>query len=176
MPFHPAGDRPRAICPVCHADRNDNRKKKLYGVRGCLTGSYHPDIPKNFFETPPVSIENEGEEREALRVCLQFLAQIICVLIGLQFQYMSLARFATHMLAKNRDSAKIIETAKKEAADGRTTQRKLELELESVKKRTIELEKCEKELKPWKEREDKIKHYLGVFTEVTRCEARDSNI
>jgi len=35
-----------------------------------------------------------------------------------------------------------------------------------LRKRIKELERCEAELAPWKEREADIKHYLNTFTQV----------
>lgn len=45
-------------------------------------------------------------------------------------------------------------------------QKKFEQELTHMRDRLKALESCEKELKPWKEREPKIMYYLGVFQEV----------
>lgn len=50
----------------------------------------------------------------------------------------------------------------KQTKDAEDTQK----HLSSVKDRVTELEECEKQLRPWKERESKIMYYLGVFKEV----------
>lgn len=93
---------------------------------------------------------------------------MIVALTVLWFHYLSLVRFATHMQAKSKRNSQVIADLEREAREWKTLRTSLEQEVASLSKRTAELEKCEKELRPWKEREDKIKHYLGVFTEVTR--------
>ena len=45
-------------------------------------------------------------------------------------------------------------------------QSRFEEELKSLRDRIKALESCERELRPWKEREPKIMYYLGVFQEV----------
>lgn len=40
--------------------------------------------------------------------------------------------------------------------------------LASAQQRISELEECERQLRPWKERESKIMYYLGVFKEVVQ--------
>lgn len=61
-PFHPAGKRPYARCPVCAKD------SELYAMRGFGRGEFDPAIPECFFKIPPVALDSKGKESEALRV------------------------------------------------------------------------------------------------------------
>jgi hypothetical protein len=69
-PFHPAGQRPQAVCPVCVKDNGDATPRDLFSIRGFHEDEYDPSIPPVWFTTPPISLDGKGKEMEALRVCI----------------------------------------------------------------------------------------------------------
>jgi len=72
------------------------------------------------------------------------------------------------MLAANRESQKLLSRHKATENELKTRCQDLAVQLENTKLRVEELKTSEDELRPWKERESKIRHYLGVFTDVTK--------
>lgn len=68
-PFHPAGTRPRAPCPVCAKEKGEDHPRELYSVRGFKEGQYDPAISKHWFSTPPMKLDGASKEMEAFRVC-----------------------------------------------------------------------------------------------------------
>lgn len=86
----------------------------------------------------------------------------------IEFHYVSLLRFGTTMLQKYREAQSLLGQAADSRKELVTRCRSTRDELETLKQRVKELERCEQELKPWKERESKIRHYLGVFADVTQ--------
>lgn len=67
-PFHSAGERPRAPCPVCVKDKGNHEPQFLYSVRGFNKGDYDPLIPPSWFTSPPLRLDCSGKEMDALRV------------------------------------------------------------------------------------------------------------
>lgn len=75
-PFHPAGQAPRAVCPVC-VNRQDNRAlKQIYAISGFAKGQYDSEIPHHFFQCPPVALDTKEGGMDALRVCHQPLSHV----------------------------------------------------------------------------------------------------
>jgi len=66
--FHPTGEQPRAPCPVCEQETGEKRARELYSVRGFKPGEHDPAIPKFWFSAPPMKLDANGKEMEALRV------------------------------------------------------------------------------------------------------------
>jgi hypothetical protein len=66
--FHPEGQRPKAACPTCVKQKNDNELRDLYSIRGFQKNEHDPMIPSAWFVAPPLSFEGDGKEVEALRV------------------------------------------------------------------------------------------------------------
>ncbi|KAH9881399.1 hypothetical protein IAQ61_000123 [Plenodomus lingam] len=89
-PFHPAGQRPRAPCPVCIKEKADREVRELYSVRGFNKDEYDPQIPPSWFTAPPFRLDGNGKEMEALR-----------------FQYIALIRYCqnTHATRKRMQNA-----------------------------------------------------------------------
>lgn len=67
-PFHPAGQKPKAPCPVCVRDKGDSTIRELYSIRGFHGDEYDPAIPPVWFTAPPISLDGQSKEMEALRV------------------------------------------------------------------------------------------------------------
>lgn len=67
IPFHKKGTKPKAACPACVEARGDHSKKALFAVRGAKKGEYDERIPKNWFDTPPVTLTTEGKGMDAMR-------------------------------------------------------------------------------------------------------------
>ena len=70
--FHRNGERPRAPCPVCAQENGEDQARELFSIRGFKSGEYDPAIPKFWFSAPPMQLDANGKEVEALRV-RQFL-------------------------------------------------------------------------------------------------------
>lgn len=104
---------------------------------------------------------------EALRV-RHYSSCVYHRLRQLQFQYLALVRFGTNIYQRYKDSVAAHEALEQRGLDDRAARSELQNQLRSMKERIRELEKCEEELKPWRERQSKIMYYLGVFQEVVR--------
>lgn len=59
-----------APCPLCSCERNDTRPKTLYAISGFQNGQYDKDIPKIWFDVPPLKLDSSEPGMEALRVFL----------------------------------------------------------------------------------------------------------
>jgi hypothetical protein len=67
-PFHPEKQRPKAPCPVCIKEKGDSERRELYSIRGFKEDQYDPQIPPSWFNAPPIRLDGNGKEMEALRV------------------------------------------------------------------------------------------------------------
>ncbi|KAF2127389.1 hypothetical protein P153DRAFT_321149 [Dothidotthia symphoricarpi CBS 119687] len=84
-PFHPAGQRPQAPCPVCAKEKDDGEIRDLYSLRGLHKDECDPAIPAAWFVTPPIRLDGNGKEIEALR-----------------FQYVALIRYCQNTYASQK--------------------------------------------------------------------------
>ncbi|XPS78013.1 hypothetical protein M3J09_010034 [Ascochyta lentis] len=73
-PFYPAGQKPKAPCPVCLKEHGDNTARELYSIRGFHKDEYDSAIPPIWFKAPPINLGGNNKEMEALR--FQYLALI----------------------------------------------------------------------------------------------------
>ncbi|KAJ9631999.1 hypothetical protein H2203_000400 [Taxawa tesnikishii (nom. ined.)] len=148
-PFHPAGQHPKSICPVCVRDDGDKRPKDLFAIRGFSPGEYDDDIPNNWFEVPPIQLDAKVPGMEALR-----------------FQYLTLVRYSTSITEQTRKIrlkyARTYEMLSRE----KNERRQLQSQAQHLKARITELESAEKALRRWKEKEPAINHYLKVLTDM----------
>ncbi|KAI8934058.1 hypothetical protein NX059_008824 [Plenodomus lindquistii] len=96
-PFHPAGQRPKASCPVCTKEKGDREVRELYSVRGFNKDEYDPQIPPSWFTAPPIRLDGSEKEMEALR-----------------FQYIALIRYCQN----TRAARKLMQNALAEAEHG----------------------------------------------------------
>ncbi|KAI9717482.1 MAG: hypothetical protein M1828_007182 [Chrysothrix sp. TS-e1954] len=149
VPFHPAGQQPKARCPYCVANKNKHDKVTLYGIRGCNDDQYDPAIPKNFFNTPPITLDGREAGLDALR-----------------FQYLSLVHFGTSIFSRCQQMEDELSKLRSTRATETEEIVRLRKSTQRLEATEAQLERCEKELRPWKQRESKIKYYLGVFTQV----------
>ncbi|KAL8766463.1 MAG: hypothetical protein Q9209_006757 [Squamulea sp. 1 TL-2023] len=67
VPFHPKDQPPKAPCPLCVRNNQDQSDKKLYAIRGTAKNQYDDNIPAEYFQVPPLQLAKSGNE--ALRVC-----------------------------------------------------------------------------------------------------------
>ncbi|KAG9190554.1 hypothetical protein G6011_08642 [Alternaria panax] len=84
-PFHAAGQRPKAPCPVCIKVTGASEPRDLFSIRGFNKDEHDPQIPPAWFTAPPIRLDGSGKEMEALR-----------------FQYIALVRYCqnTHATRK----------------------------------------------------------------------------
>ena len=149
VPFHPAGQQPKAKCPYCVANKDKHDKVLLFGIRGCNEDQHDSAIPKSFFNTPPITLDGRDNGFDALR-----------------FQYLSLVHFGTSTFARCQRLQGDHSRAQSRLADITAEIQLLQETVQKLRVKEAQLERCEKELRPWKERESKIKYYLGIFTGV----------
>ena len=71
--FHPSSQKPQAPCPLCTCERGDLSNKTLYCVNGVSSGEYSSEIPKAYFQTPPLRLGGDDPDLEALRVSTVFI-------------------------------------------------------------------------------------------------------
>lgn len=168
IPFHRSGESPKTACPECSAT-GDISKKTLFGVRGFEPAQHDTSIPSDWFQTPPIAWTAQTKGTEAMRANGYPLAcRPRLRADGSQFQYISLCRFGDRTLKRARElEGKLLE-ANRKLEDESKKQPTFDMELETLRRRVAELQHCEVELRPWKTRETLIKHYLGLFTEITR--------
>ncbi|MCJ1469899.1 hypothetical protein MMC07_008543 [Pseudocyphellaria aurata] len=81
--FYPSPQKPQAPCPLCSRERGDFSNKSLFWVNGVSSGEYSLEIPKAYFQTPPLRLAGDDPDLEALR-----------------FQYLSLLRYGSTKQAK----------------------------------------------------------------------------
>lgn len=60
-------------------------------MRGLRPGNFDPDIPEVLFQVPPMKLQGQSVEKEAL-----------------QFQYLSLIRYGTSMLRRHNELQKLV--------------------------------------------------------------------
>ncbi|KAF2142672.1 uncharacterized protein K452DRAFT_226719 [Aplosporella prunicola CBS 121167] len=148
-PFHPEGARPEAACPVCVKEAHDDRPKPLYAVRGWKEGAYDEDIPEDLFVTPPVGLDGKSIKVQAL-----------------QFQYTSLLRYGTAMLAQRRAAEKTRLEAERRASEAEKRHREMSEQVMALKCRVTAMEKDQAEVSKWKARMPQITHYLKLCPEL----------
>ncbi|KAL1641142.1 hypothetical protein SLS58_006250 [Diplodia intermedia] len=148
-PFHPKGQHPKAPCPLCRRDKNDEKPKTLYAVRGLRPGNFDPDIPDVLFQVPPMKLQGQSVEREAL-----------------QFQYLSLIRYSTsaaHKLNELEQERRETELQAKKAASQNAA---LATENKELKARLSSLDEDNANIGKWKQRLPKVTHYLKQWPMV----------
>ncbi|KAF2788106.1 hypothetical protein K505DRAFT_411065 [Melanomma pulvis-pyrius CBS 109.77] len=147
--FHPEGMRPSAPCPVCVAEKGENRPRDLYSIRGFRKGEYDDALSPCWFVTPPMKLDANGAEAEALK-----------------FQYLNLIRYSRQItidhaqvkeeLAKTQDRLRSTQTLGEEEHN-----KVLVLEQENQRLRTAEAE-----LQKFKGRMPAIEHYLKLVPKM----------
>lgn len=110
VPFHPENQPPKAPCPYCSINNRDQTAKILYAIRGVSPGQYDDSIPKDYLQVPPPQLGQPGNE--ALRVCPLYAWPYFDGLQLLQFQYVSLLRFASKVHERLLASEKELKTWK----------------------------------------------------------------
>ncbi|KAF1358783.1 hypothetical protein EJ07DRAFT_166647 [Lizonia empirigonia] len=98
-PFHPAGQKPKAPCPVCVKEHGDSTARELYSIRGFRKDEYDPAIPPIWFKAPPIDLGGNTKETEALR-----------------FQYLALVRYCQTSYRTRKPLSKALADTKEELA------------------------------------------------------------
>ncbi|KAG9818089.1 hypothetical protein KCU63_g18629, partial [Aureobasidium melanogenum] len=147
-PFHPAGQAPRAVCPVCVNRQNNRALKQMYAVNGFSKGQHDSEIPQHFFQCPPVALDSKEGGMDALR-----------------FQFLGLVTYGIAVATKYRN----LQTAHSHLKD-RTDRMKLEkteaeTEIQTLTERITLAEEAERR---YKAKEPEIKHYLEQFALVKK--------
>ncbi|KAF2690634.1 hypothetical protein K458DRAFT_354819 [Lentithecium fluviatile CBS 122367] len=154
-PFHPAGQHPRAPCPVCAKDGGEEKPRELYAIRGFKQGEYDPAIPKFWFTAPPMKLDRDGKEMEALR-----------------FQYLALIRYGRKISATHHNMKRGFgETQEKlqETMDIASAEHAKVLALEQEVQR---LRLKEQDLQRFKARVPAIEHFLRLVPKLVEQRER----
>jgi len=85
---------------------------------------------------------------------------------NIQFHYRQLIHFGTNTLVKLYGERRNAYEHEEKARKAEKNVQEVARQNETLSRRVTQLEQCERELKPWKEREGKITHYLNTFTKV----------
>ncbi|KAG9895538.1 hypothetical protein KCU98_g15936, partial [Aureobasidium melanogenum] len=147
-PFHPAGQAPRAVCPVCVNRQNNRALKQMYAVNGFSKGQYDSEIPQHFFQCPPVALDSREGGMDALR--FQFLG-FVTYGIAVATKYRNLQTAHSHL----KDQTDRMKLEKTEA----------ETEIQTLTERITLAEETERR---YKAKEPEIKHYLEQFALVKK--------
>ncbi|KAF2466913.1 uncharacterized protein BDR25DRAFT_376455 [Lindgomyces ingoldianus] len=142
-PFHPAGTRPRAPCPVCAQERGEDRPRELYSVRGFTEGEFDSAIPACWFTTPPIKLDAAGKEMEALR-----------------FQYLSLVRYAKQLTGDHKEAKGKLDEAQNSVMCLQRLRAEEQTKLSTLEEENERLHAMEPELQKFKMRMPAIEHYL----------------
>ena len=59
---------PKALCPLCWAEREDSNDKILFQIDSFDKWRLHKDVPKEYFDFPPSRLEDDDPSMQALRV------------------------------------------------------------------------------------------------------------
>ncbi|KAF2275222.1 uncharacterized protein EI97DRAFT_81631 [Westerdykella ornata] len=142
-PFHAAGTRPRAACPVC------SKEGELYSIRGFSPGEYDPAIPACWFVTPPVKLETNEKGMEALR-----------------FQYMSLITYSTQITQDHRKVKKELDTAQSELQSIKSASDEAQAKVQRLEQENMRLRDLESELNRIRARLPEVRHYLSIVPKI----------
>ncbi|KAI4842615.1 hypothetical protein E4T44_07207 [Aureobasidium sp. EXF-8845] len=142
-PFHPAGQAPRAVCPVCVNRQNNHALKQMYAISGFTKGQYDSEVPHHFFQCPPVALDTKDAGMDALR-----------------FQFLGLVTFGIAVATKFRNLQTAHSHLKDQTDKLRLEKTEAETEIQALTDRITLAE--EKERK-YKAKEPEIKHYLEKF-------------
>ena len=161
-----AGINPSAPCPLCSNERNDKRPKALYAINGFIEGEYDNDIPKVWFDVPPVKLDSSGLGMEALRVYkLQPKSYFNW---QWQFQYLSLIRYGTIIERKAHENQIRNEALMKQYSVLQSSCESMRHDNNCLKRRITELGVCEKELLRWRAKEKMIVRHLKAVKNVVK--------
>ncbi|KAI5276462.1 hypothetical protein E4T47_00672 [Aureobasidium subglaciale] len=147
-PFHPAGQAPRAVCPVCVARQNNHALKQMYAIGGFSRGEHDPDIPHHFFQCPPVALDTKDGGMDALR-----------------FQFLGLVTYGIAIATKFRGLQAAHNVLKDQAEKSKLDKAEAETEIQTLTERITLLEEAERRHKA---KQPEIEHYLRQFTLVKK--------
>ncbi|KAI4842552.1 hypothetical protein E4T44_07243 [Aureobasidium sp. EXF-8845] len=142
-PFHPAGQAPRAVCPVCVNRQNNRALKQMYAISGFNKGQYDSEIPHHFFQCPPVALDTKDAGMDALR-----------------FQFLGLVTFGIAVATKFRNLQMTHSYLKDQTDKLRLEKAEAETEIQALTDRITLAEDKERK---YKAKEPEIKHYLEKF-------------
>ncbi|KAI5201635.1 hypothetical protein E4T39_05084 [Aureobasidium subglaciale] len=147
-PFHPAGQAPRAVCPVCVARQNNHALKQMFAIGGFSRGEYDPDIPHHFFQCPPVALDSKDGGMDALR-----------------FQFLGLVTYGIAIATKFRGLQAAHTLLKDQAEKSKLEKAKAETDIQTLTERITLMEEAERR---YKAKQPEIEHYLHQFTLVKK--------
>ncbi|EUC46875.1 hypothetical protein COCMIDRAFT_91417 [Bipolaris oryzae ATCC 44560] len=121
-PFHSDKERPKAPCPVCIKEKGDSEPQFLYSIRGFNKNEYDPMIPPSWFTAPPIRLDGNGKEMDALR-----------------FQYIALIRYCQNTYATRKPLEQTLKESEKKLASMRNLVSEEHAKTISLKKEIDEL-------------------------------------
>jgi cell division protein FtsB len=165
-PFHPAGQAPRTVCPVCATRQNNHALKQIYAISGFNKGEYDDNIPHHFFQCPPVAIDAKDSAMDALRVRFLLQTGIKVRLTLLQFQFLGLVSYGIAAATKYRSLQTAHSHLKGQVDELRMQRTEAETNVHTMTERIAFLEG---EDRKHKSRQPEITHYLRQFPRLKRC-------
>ncbi|KAF2118004.1 hypothetical protein BDV96DRAFT_489107 [Lophiotrema nucula] len=145
-PFHPAGTRPRAPCPICAKEKGEKDPKELYSIRGFKKGEYDSAIPSVWFLAPPIKLDASGKEMEALR-----------------FQYVSLLRYGSKSSSDHKQTKILLGQAQSELKTLRQQQADDQAKIQTLQQENEQPRAMQPELQKFKARMPAIEYYLKLI-------------
>ncbi|EUC35809.1 hypothetical protein COCCADRAFT_89769 [Bipolaris zeicola 26-R-13] len=121
-PFHSDKERPKAPCPVCIKEKGDSEPQFLYSIRGFNKNEYDPMIPPSWFTAPPIRLDGNGKEMDALR-----------------FQYIALIRYCQNTYATRKPLEQTLKESEKKLANMRNLVSEEHAKMISLQKETDKL-------------------------------------
>ncbi|EMD96513.1 hypothetical protein COCC4DRAFT_65371 [Bipolaris maydis ATCC 48331] len=154
-PFHSDKERPKAPCPVCIKEKDDSEPQFLYSIRGFNKNEYDPMIPPSWFTAPPIRLDGNGKEMDALR-----------------FQYIALIRYCQNTYA----TRKPLEQTLKESEKNLTNMRNLVAE-EHVKMIGLqnEVEKLKAQKDQFEAMQAEVQRLQGIEQEFEELRSLNVN-
>ncbi|KAF2424840.1 hypothetical protein EJ08DRAFT_410775 [Tothia fuscella] len=160
VPFHPEGEKPKAPCPLCVAERADNSPKLLFGITGFGKGEHDADVPAEYFEMPPEKLGGASPGSCAMR-----------------FQYLALLRYGITMHKKCADARKAASESERKTKKLARAAQDYKDEAKGLREQLQSLESVKKEYANWKKREPEVRHYLKSFAAIARLtQSRENDL
>jgi hypothetical protein len=168
-PFYADQQSPMAPCPLCQAEKDDNSPKALYAIYGPSPEECDGRLPRDWFNTPPMRLNDESPVMSALRVRFLFKHTFKCLFnMRAQFQYMSLIRYGSMMHRKFNHLKSSFKAVKQDTSRLEEDLRSVELERESLKDRVEKSKLFEQQYQHYMKREPEIRRYLEQYAMLAK--------
>ncbi|EMD62634.1 hypothetical protein GGP41_003458 [Bipolaris sorokiniana] len=153
--FHSDKERPKAPCPVCIKEKGDSEPQFLYSIRGFNKNEYDPMIPSSWFTAPPIRLDGNGKEMDALR-----------------FQYIALIRYCQNTYATRKPLEQTLKKSKKNLADMRNLVAEEHVKMTGLRK---EVEKLKAQKDQFEATQAEVQRLQGIEQEFEQLRSLNVN-